>query len=349
MFVLYKTVLVLDSATGNQCGRRAGVSLTALANVANRPIIHHVLDGIIGDSRDAGVIVAGTADVLIDVRACLRDYGNELSRVDYAICPTGFDLGSILSVVAPLVGDTACLVAPADGLLEQPIPQFTEMLEQESPDFVLLVPPEVFQTGVNGTRTASSALPVKRTLDIGFFGPRALARASQHLGSQPSPDLTAAGRYLAECGAKVLLHPVGGWHRYGGDDRDLLELNRVALERLPAGVRSADHHGVRLEGRVMIDRTASVRNSAVIGPSVIGPGATISNAYIGPYTSIGARAHIEGAEIERSIVSAGASVTHTGGRLVSSLVGPDARVLRDFSLPRALRLCLRDGDEVALC
>ena len=45
----------------------------------------------------------------------------------------------------------------------------------------------------------------------------------------------------------------------------------------------------------------------------------------------------------------GASITHIGGRLVGSVVGRDARVFRDFSLPRALRLNVGDGGEVALC
>jgi hypothetical protein len=40
---------------------------------------------------------------------------------------------------------------------------------------------------------------------------------------------------------------------------------------------------------------------------------------------------------------------HVGGRLVASVVGRDARVFRDFSLPRALRLRVGDGTEVALC
>jgi hypothetical protein len=42
-------------------------------------------------------------------------------------------------------------------------------------------------------------------------------------------------------------------------------------------------------------------------------------------------------------------VMHIGGRLVASIVGHDARVFRDFSLPRAMRLRVGDGNEVALC
>lgn len=86
-----------------------------------------------------------------------------------------------------------------------------------------------------------------------------------------------------------------------------------------------------------------------MGPTVVGPGANITDAYIGPYTSIGAGARIEGAEIERSIILQGASIRHVGGRLIASVVGRDARVFRDFSLPRALRMRVSDGDEVALC
>ena len=87
----------------------------------------------------------------------------------------------------------------------------------------------------------------------------------------------------------------------------------------------------------------------IVGPAVVGPHAQISDAYIGPYTSIGAGARIEGAEIERSIIAAGASIVHVGSRIVASVVGRDARVFRDFSLPRAFRPRVGDGTEIALC
>ena len=58
----------------------------------------------------------------------------------------------------------------------------------------------------------------------------------------------------------------------------------------------------------------------VVGPVVIGPKARIADAYIGPYTSVGAWAQVEGAEIERSIISPGARVMHVGTRLVSDMI-----------------------------
>ena len=59
--------------------------------------------------------------------------------------------------------------------------------------------------------------------------------------------------------------------------------------------------------------------------------------------------HIEGAEVERSIILPSASIMHIGGRLVGSVVGRETKIFRDFSLPRALRLNVGDGGEVALC
>jgi glucose-1-phosphate thymidylyltransferase len=57
---------------------------------------------------------------------------------------------------------------------------------------------------------------------------------------------------------------------------------------------------------------------------------------------------VEGAEIEHSVVLPGASISHLGGRLEASVIGPKSRVFRDFRLPRALRLTLGEGAEVCL-
>ena len=81
---------------------------------------------------------------------------------------------------------------------------------------------------------------------------------------------------------------------------------------------------------------------------MIAAGACLRDAYVGPYTSIGEDVLVEGAEIEYSIILRGASVTHLGGRLEASVVGANARVFRDFRLPRAMRLNVGEGAEVSL-
>jgi glucose-1-phosphate thymidylyltransferase len=106
--------------------------------------------------------------------------------------------------------------------------------------------------------------------------------------------------------------------------------------------------GCDVEGRVLIDPTATVEATAIRGPAVIGPHATVLDAYIGPYTAIGEGALIENAEVEHSVIFAGARVRHIGGRLDRSVVGRGASVIREFAVPRALRLHIGDGAHVEM-
>jgi glucose-1-phosphate thymidylyltransferase len=91
-----------------------------------------------------------------------------------------------------------------------------------------------------------------------------------------------------------------------------------------------------------------IESTTVRGPAIIGPRARLMAAYVGPYTSIGADVVVEGAEIEHSIVCPGARISHLGARLEASVIGPEARVFRDFKLPKGLRLYVGEGAEVSL-
>jgi glucose-1-phosphate thymidylyltransferase len=162
-------------------------------------------------------------------------------------------------------------------------------------------------------------------------------------------DLAVLAQLLARAGARVHTRDVYKWRHFAGDALDLLDMNRTLLDALDPETTASATDGNRFEGPIAIHPTASVNSSVIIGPVMIGADALIADSYIGPHTSIAERVRIEGAELERSIVLADASVLHVGGRLVASIVGREARIFRDFSVPRALRLQVGDGDEVALC
>jgi glucose-1-phosphate thymidylyltransferase len=168
--------------------------------------------------------------------------------------------------------------------------------------------------------------------------------------TSPGVELgTLAESLIARENARMQVRVVREWRTFLGDPIDLLDMNRAVLDGIEPQTSLPQRDGNRFEGRVLIDPTASVSTSVLCGPIIIGAGARVVDSYIGPHTSIGERVHVEGAEIERSILFAGASVIHVGGRLVGSIVGREARIFRDFSVPRAMRLQVGDGDKVALC
>ena len=348
-------VIVVEDGALNRV-RNGHLHVQALEDIANRPIVEHVIDGL----ELAGVeevIVASSEALCGEIRDRLDARGKrECLPIRYLHHRRPLALTDALRLAAPLVGAQPCIVHLATGLLDEPLAPLVHHL-RDAPDVVLVAHQEPSPDEPLSAATQEMLHLAEFSADhalgmagVWSFGPGALpmvVASGSDLGGQA--DLTALGQQIEAAGGTFHIKLADSWRQYRGNPLDLLELNRIVLDRLETGLRRPDNHGNQIEGRVSIHSSASVRSSVIVGPTVIGPGARITDAYIGPYTSIGERARVEGAEIERSIISAGASVTHVGGRLVASVVGRDARVFRDFSLPRALRLRVGAGTEVALC
>ena len=347
-------VVVVEDATRHRL-RKGHVQIQALEDIANRPIVEHVIDALELAGVDE-VIVASSVALSGEIRDTLAARANG-SAIRYLQQEAPLELRDAFRLAAPVVGERPCIVHLATGLLDEPLAPLADRA-WDGPDVVLIAHQALSPTNHLSVATQEMLHLAEFTADhalgmagVWLLGPRALpllAVSQSLLGGDV--DLTLLGDQIDRAGGVFDVKIAGNWCEYRGSPLDLLELNRIALDRLEtAGLCRPHNGGVQIEGRVWIHETASVRASMIVGPTVIGAGARITDAYIGPYTSIGERARVDGAEIERSIIAAGASVIHVGGRLVASVVGRDARVFRDFSLPRALRLRVGAGTEVALC
>jgi NDP-sugar pyrophosphorylase family protein len=84
----------------------------------------------------------------------------------------------------------------------------------------------------------------------------------------------------------------------------------------------------RVEGRVAIERGARLERTTVRGPAIIGRGAVLTDAYIGPYTAIGDHVVVANAEIEHAIVLEGSSIQDLNGRIEASLIGKNVAIAR---------------------
>jgi glucose-1-phosphate thymidylyltransferase len=358
--------VILPASSAPPTGAAAGA---ALKRVANRPILCHVLEEMrrAGVSDVAIVVAESESDA---VQACLSLEGPPGLQVRYLLYGHGPELdparaearlAAALAGAAEFIGDAPCVLHVADGLLDEPLTPLIGQVCDVGPDVVALAhhPAEDNSAAVMRTRRLlriADVAPLRRPLDLAgvcLFGPGALRRSlGAHWWSSGTLDLVAVAERTVAGGGNMQIESVRGWLRYTGDVADLLEMNRIALDALPArdlAASRAGERGERIEGRVEVHPTACVRATRIVGPTIVGPRAVVQDAYIGSYTSIGADAHIEGVEVERSIILPGATIAHIGGRLAGSVVGSHARVFRDFSLPRAMRINVGDGSEVALC
>ncbi|HWN80606.1 MAG TPA: hypothetical protein VNM87_00780, partial [Candidatus Udaeobacter sp.] len=117
----------------------------------------------------------------------------------------------------------------------------------------------------------------------------------------------------------------------------------MGLERQIAG--EVDRES-RIEGDVVIGAGTQVTRSVLRGPLVIGERCVITDAYIGPFTSISDEVRIQGSEIEHSIVLHRSFVLDLDARVESSLIGRDVRITRAKGRPRASRFMIGDSSEV---
>jgi hypothetical protein len=162
------------------------------------------------------------------------------------------------------------------------------------------------------------------------------------------PDLPASlGDPVTTRGEVESVELDAGW-RYDGTVDGVLEANHMALDALKRGRVGADLSRATVQGRVQIHPTAVLDGAKLRGPVHVGPGAVISETYVGPYTSVGAGVRLEGVEIEHSIVLDHAVISFPGRRLEASLVGEGAQIGRDFNLPSALRLRVGRGSDIQL-
>ncbi len=326
---------------------------TSLQRIANRAIVCHVLDAMLAaDVRDVAVL--SPADVADEVYAIVEREGPEQLRILHVPYEPDDGDRDVLLAAAEFVGGQDCVLHRGDGLLGQPL---RSLLEPQQPfvDVLALVQDELAPERPLRLVPDEELTDLDSAVARGVFcgvcamGPGMLRRLAADGRAPVGLDFTGWAADLANTGAIGEVRVASRWRRFSGDTQDLLAMNRAALDELEEEPLDSGLDDNRFEGPIAIDPSATINSSVIIGPAIIGADVVISHSYVGPHTSIGERARIEGVEIERSIVLAGASVLHLSSRLVASVVGRDARIFRDFSMPRALRLQVGDGDEVALC
>ena len=319
-----KAVVLAGECGGSGPWPSVGVAARQLAPVANRPVLFHHLDAL----QCAGVTEAAIVTDRItgaSIRGAVGDGSDwelELTHLEYH----GTSNALACSSVASFVGASPVVVQHGDILLRERLSVLSDDFADHELDALILSPGSKAANGVSGY----------------IIGPDVHKRLRQD-----NSALDDVLGQLQAAGARIGVREVDACMPCRGGADELLEANRRMLELL-----SPDHHGERvfdseIQGPVALHPSAEVRASVVRGPVAIGPGARISNAYIGPYTSIGAGVDLDCVEIEHSIVLEGAQVRYLEARVEGSVIGPGARVSRDFRMPRALRLSVGEGSHVS--
>jgi glucose-1-phosphate thymidylyltransferase len=246
-----------------------------------------------------------------------------------------------------------------DNLLQGGIGGLVDTFRRSAPTaLILLTPvPDPQHFGVaelsDGRVVALAEKPAVPKTDLALVGVYMFTPAIHDAARaiRPSPrgelEITDAIQHLVDGGERVEPHIVRGWWKDTGRLEDMLEANRLVLDTLVERIEG-ELVDSRCEGRVVIEAGARLERCTVRGPAIIGAGARLTDAYIGPYTAIGADCTIERAEVEHSILLDNCTVRDLDGRMESSLLGRNVTIRRGDGQPRAFRFMIGDNSEIGI-
>jgi glucose-1-phosphate thymidylyltransferase len=348
-----KGLLLAASTRDDELTALAGTRAAHRLPVANRPLLFYGLAAMqaCGVEDIAVVVSPGTA---ADVQSLLASTADTTLRIGCLDAGEPQGLVHALRAATHFLDDRPVMVHLGDALVSQPLGPLFDELHALNADALLLVRNG---TELGGQSPTAGVRPLRLVEDkpvppaeqalAGVFvlGPAAVDAA---LALPDEAGVTEIVRAIGESGGRLETKIVNGSWKYTGEVDGVLAANRMVLDEIESEVAGCDLSQARIEGRVKIHPTAIIERSTIRGPAVIGPRAVLQDAFVGPYSAVGAEVRLEGAELEHSIVLDHAIIRHIGHRLEDSLVGSGATVTRDFAFPSGLRLRVGRRAEVLL-
>jgi glucose-1-phosphate thymidylyltransferase len=351
--------LILSGGRGTRLRPITFTSAKQLVPVANKPVLFYGIEAMAAAGiREVGVIIAPeTGDEIRQVTGDGSQFGVEIT---YILQDEPAGLAHAVLTAEPFLGASPFVMYLGDNLLQGGMEDLVREFRSQAPEALILLTPVpdpqnygVAELGSDGAVVRLVEKPPEPATDLALVGvymftPR-IHEAAKAI--KPSPrgelEITDAIQWLVDNDHRVEPHVVRGWWKDTGRLDDMLEANRLILDTL---VRRIDGEldSAQIDGRVVVEAGARLERATVRGPAIIGSGAVVRDAYIGPYTAVGRNCLIEGAEVEHSILLEGSSVRNLDGRMESSLLGRDVAISRGDRQPRAYRFMVGDKSEIGI-
>jgi glucose-1-phosphate thymidylyltransferase len=351
--------LILSGGKGTRLRPITYTSAKQLVPVANKPVLFYGIEAMASAGiREVGIIIAPETGG--EIRAAAGDGSQFGVNITYIEQDAPLGLAHAVLTAEPFLGSDPFVMYLGDNLLQGGIEELVANFRRNQPEALILLTrvPDPQNYGVaeldgTGGVTRLVEKPQEPASDLALVGvymftPRIheAAKAIQPSG-RGELEITDAIQWLVDNAHPVESHIVRGWWKDTGRLDDMLEANRLILETLERRV-DGELSDAQIDGRVVVEAGAVLERTTVRGPAIIGAGARLVDAYIGPYTAVGRHCTIESAEIEHSILLEGSSVRGLDGRMESSLLGRDVVIARGDRQPRAYRFMVGDSSEIGI-
>jgi glucose-1-phosphate thymidylyltransferase len=346
--------LILSGGTGTRLRPITYTSAKQLVPVANKPVLFYGIEALAAAGiEEIGIIISPETGA--EIRKAAGDGERFGVAITYIEQDSPLGLAHAVLTGEAFLGDSPFVMYLGDNLLRDGVTDLVDTFRKEEPDALILLTP-VNDPENYGVAELDGSQRVARLAEkpqdpssnlalvgVYMFGASIFdaARAIEPSG-RGELEITDAIQRLVDGGLRVDPHIVHGWWKDTGQVQDMLEANHLILDDLEERIEG-ELVDSRVHGRVVIEKGARLERATVRGPAIIGAGAILRDAYIGPYTAVGPGVRIESAEVEYSIVLEGSSIENLAGRIEASLVGKNVAIRRSPALPHAYRFVVGDN------
>ncbi|HYB31425.1 MAG TPA: glucose-1-phosphate thymidylyltransferase [Solirubrobacteraceae bacterium] len=350
--------LILSGGKGTRLRPITHTSAKQLVPVANKPVLFYGIEAMADAGiKEVGIIIAPeTGD---EIRLAAGDGSNFGLRITYIPQEAPLGLAHAVLTAESFLGESPFVMYLGDNLLQGGIGDLVAAFRDDTPDaMILLTPvPDPENFGVaelsDGKVVQLVEKPPEPRTDLALVGVYMFTACVHDAARAIKPsargelEITDAIQRLVDDGRRVEPHIVRGWWKDTGRLEDMLAANRLVLDTIQTRL-DGELTDSQVDGRVVIDAGAHLERCTVRGPAIIGSGARLTDCYVGPYTAIGERCEINNAEVEHSILLAGAVVRDLDGRMESSLLGRNVKIGRGNRQPRAYRFLVGDNSTISI-
>lgn len=306
-----------------------------LVPVANKPVIHYVLEGLAAlGINEVGLVVGPWRHRIAEVVGDGSRWG---LRIAYLNQDRPRGLADCVRVAGPFLGDDDFVMYLGDNVLPDGIAEHAAQFRESRPDAQVVVrkvvDPRAFgvvelsQDGVVGRLVEKPRRPRSNLALVGvyFFTP-AIHDAVRAItpSRRGELEITDAIQWLVSSGNEVHAVEHRGYWKDTGSLDDILDCNRHLLGRLHPAIAGEIDAFSAVDSNIIVEPTARIVRSRIEGPSIIGAGTVITDSRVGPYAAVGPDCLLRDTWLTDSIVVGGAPAL-TGRRLTSTLVGPSVR------------------------
>ena len=350
--------MILSGGKGTRLRPITHTSAKQLVPIANKPILFYGIEAI----RDAGITDIGiiVGDTASEIEAAVGDGSKFGVRVTYIQQDAPLGLAHAVKTAKGFVGRDRFVVYLGDNLITEGVKEFVERFAERGPNCQILLahvpnPQDFGVAELSGDRVVRLVeKPREPKTDLALVGVYMFDETVFAAADAIKPswrnelEITDAIQYLIDQGRDVQFQIISGWWKDTGKLEDILEANGMLLGRLVTRVDGQVDDRSKLDGTVVIEKGATITNSVLRGPLVIGERSRIVDSYVGPFTSISYDVEVRASEIEHSIVLEGSRIIDVHGRIESSLVGKNVAIERHAKPPKAYRFMVGDYSRIEL-